>query len=367
MANKSQPSAAANVEPVLNREEDIVLREQILQGLQLGTICKNRDFYGELQHADLQHELLGNLPELSARAIANLNRLLTAFPTYSGPNRLVRAAQSSVAAVHAQATAFADSIAAQKHQAKVANAVFNEVAAKHEAFKQKERERRARSQRARDNGQTTITSHIMRGGVAKAPPTSSKASSKSASSSRAGSAPAQSRGFRSSTPNVKAAEAEPKKEVITVSDSSDSEKKTAPRRSPRLGGAAAQTEDKMEVTSNSSPSSSDVPLEQTDGNVATMSSGSSTGSSPKKSAFSFFRNIVDNTAEEAVILAEKHADQERGVEFADSWGPISHIPHHDNLGEHRAAMSDLAEDRPASEDMEEETSSPLDLTIKRIM
>ena len=166
---------------------------------------------------------------------------------------------------------------------------------------------------------------------------------------------------------MKAAEAETKKEVITVSDSSDSEKKTAPRRSPRLGGAAAQTEDKMEVASNSSPSSSDVPLEQTDGNVATMSSGSSTGSSPKKSVFDFFRNVINNTAKEAVILAEKHSDQERGVEFADHWGPISHIPHHDNLGEHRAAMSDLAEERPASEEMEEETASALDLTIKRIM
>ena len=316
MANSNQLPAphSSNLDPGLNREEDIVLREQILQGLQIGTISKNRDFYGELQHADLQHELLGNLPELFARAIANLNRLLTAFPTYSGPNRLVRTAQSSVAAVHAQASALADGLAAQKHQAKVANAVFNEVAAKHEAFKQKERERRARSQRARDHGQTTLTAHIMRGGVAKAHP----GPSKSTSTSRAGSAPAQSRGFRSSTPVVKATEPEPKKEVITVSDSSDSEKRPAPRCSPRLGGAAAPAEDKMEVTSNSSPSSSDVPLEQTDGNVATMSSGSSSGSSPpKKSVFDFFRNVMNHTAEEAVIRAEQHSDQERGVEFAD--------------------------------------------------
>ena len=365
MANSNQlpPAHSSNSDPGLNREEDLVLREQVLQGLQIGTISKNRDFFGELQHADLQFELLGNLPELSARAIANLNRLLTAFPTYSGPNRLVRTAQSSVAAVHAQASALADGLAAQKHQARVANAVFNEVAAKHEAFKQKERERRARSQRARDHGQTTLTSHIMRGGVGKAHPTSSKSTT-----TRAGSAPAQARGFRSSTPVVKSTEPQPKKEVITVSDSSDSEKKVAPRRSPRLGGAAASSEDKMDVASNSSPVSSDAPLEQTDGNVATMSSGSSSGSPPKKSDFDFFRNIIENTAEEAVIRAEKHADQERGVCFADSWGPISHIPHHDNpLGEQRAASSDDAEQTPASEGMEEGSDSALDLTIKRIM
>ena len=120
--------------------------------------------------------------------------------------------------------------------------------------------------------------------------------------------------------------------------------------------------------SNSSPGSSDAPLEQTDGNVATMSSGSSSGSPPKKSEFNFFRNIIENTAEEAVIRAEKHADQERGVCFADSWGPISHIPHHDNpLGEQRAASSDDAEQGPASEGMEEGSDSALDLTIKRIM
>ena len=77
---------------------------------------------------------------------------------------------------------------------------------------------------------------------------------------------------------------------------------------------------------------------------------------------------MNHTAEEAVIRAEKHSDQERGVEFADHWGPISHIPHHDNpLGEHRAAMSDEAEKGPASKDMEDEAASALDLTIKRIM
>ena len=75
---------------------------------------------------------------------------------------------------------------------------------------------------------------------------------------------------------------------------------------------------------------------------------------------------MSDTAKEAVTWAENQPDQERGVEFADHWGPISHIPHHDHpLGEHRAAMSDEAEQ--ASEGMEDEASSALDLTIKRIM
>ena len=165
---------------------------------QVHTISKARDFHGEMLYADLQCELLGNLPNSSARAIENLNQLLTAFPTYNGPHRLLRPAQSSIATVHAQATALADSLMAQKHQCRITAAVIKEVAAKHEAVRQNEREGRARSQRQRDHGQTTMTSHIMRGAVNKPPPPPTKAPMPS--TSRSGSALAASPGFWSSPP-----------------------------------------------------------------------------------------------------------------------------------------------------------------------
>ena len=180
MASKSLP---------LNKEEDLILRELILQGVASGKISKHRDFQAEKEYADLQRDLLADLPQVSGAALGNLNRMLSAFPTYSGAHRLVRSAQSSVSVVHAKCMSLADTLEAQSAQATVAVAVMQEINAKHEAARLKERERRARSQRHR-GGQQTITSHLLRGPVLR-PPGPVASTSGVTRTTRATSAPAQ--------------------------------------------------------------------------------------------------------------------------------------------------------------------------------
>ena len=145
----------------INKEEEILLANLLEQDMLNGRIHRGRDFVGESQSFDQQCELIGDLPDCSGAALDSLNRLLTAFPSYSGPNRLVRAAQAQVAVVHAKAASFVDHMKAGKAQARVAVKVAQKIEAKKEAERAKDREKRARAMRARENQPSVAT--LMRG------------------------------------------------------------------------------------------------------------------------------------------------------------------------------------------------------------
>ena len=350
----------------LNREEDLVLKDIISQGILNGTISRHKNFQDELAYAELQRELLGELPAASSEAINNLNRLLTAFPAYSPPHRLVRAAQASVSKVHAASNALADSIVSMEHQARVAIVVMKELAAKHEAFKQKERERRARSQRQRDTNQTTIMSHMVRGGLPRAAPVTPALTR--TTSIRTSSAPANpSRGFRSSTP----APAPPPRSqtgttavetIVVSSDSSEHAvpaKKMKPRRSPRLENAASAAEAAETPVESGSPSEASSTHSFSATNIDGAMSNSSSATSPMPSsshnahpltAFDFFKNVMEDAVSCAVREVEILHEQARIESFPEPMG-----------------RSELGEERALANDIKEETVSPVDLTISKLM
>ena len=360
----------------LNREEDLVLKDIISQGILNGTISRHKNFQDELAYAELQRELLGELPGASSEAINNLNRLLTAFPAYSPPHRLVRAAQASVSKVLAASNALADSIVSMEHQARVAIVVMKEITAKHEAYKQKERERKARSQRQRDTNQTTIMSHMVRGGLPRAAPITPGLTR--TTSTRTLSAPANpSRGFRSSTP----APAPPpssqtgKTAVETILVSSDSSenavpaKKMKPRRSPRLESAASAAEAAEAHVESGSPSEASSTRsfggQNLDGAMSSSSSATSptTSASPLPSsskdarplsAFDFFHSVMGDVAECAMREVEIIREQARIEAIAE--------PLHSPIG-----RSDLGEQRAEANDVKNEEICPVDLTISKLM
>ena len=336
------------------------MKEILTQGLITGTISKHKNFNEELQYATLQRELLGDLPELTNKALKRLNRLLSTFPSYSAPHRLVRSAQASVSAVQAAVLAFVESLASQEHQARVAVAVMRDLTAKQEAKQAKERERRARSARNRDHAQTSIVSHMMRGSMPLTPkvaPTTTPAATPYVP--RSTSAPAhQSRGFRSSTP-APPRQAQGKTAVDAILVSSDSSeaavpaKKSKPRRSPRLEAATATAE---HASGSSSPS--DAAQEcNLDGALSTASSGTaSSGATPTSpprttsmSAFNFFRDVLGDAADAAVRECEILREQARISSL-----PSPTFPH----------SSDVAEMKMEHLD---EADNAVDLTITRLM
>ena len=340
----------------LDREEDLVLKDLILQGVNSGSISKFRDFEAELSFADLQRDLLADLPELSCEALQDLNKLLSAFPTYSGPYRMARAAQSKISVVHAKAMAFVETLEAQKRQARVAVIVMKEVAAKSEAHRLKERERRARSQRQREAGQTSITSHIIRGPLPRQGPSTSQSltRSKSAASLPKSSSKSTSKAstFKTSTPldiRPEDKEVKIKQEIIVLSsDSSDGiapSKKAKPRRSPRFEAA--------EEDANNN--------EQLDGAASGRSSQTTTSMSPspKYSSLEFFTNILGETVEDAVREVEILREQaRRDLQVEVNQG-------RSEAGEVRAEASDRNE-YPVDR-MEEREDAAVDLTINKLM
>ena len=310
-------------ETPLNREEDLVLKSIIHQGVASGKISKNRDFDSELLHAIQQKELLGDLPKSSGEALLNLNRLLSAFPTYSGPYRMVRAAQAMVSTIHAKTMAFAETLDIQKKQARVAVLVMQEVNAKTEANRLKERERRQR-QRQRELVQSSITSHLIRGPLPRGGPLPGPPPLKESRR------PA-SRTFKTSTP---AQQPPPVKQEVIILSSDSSEgaptavKKSKPRRSPRF-----DTEDNAGDN-------------QIDGAASTRSEPTPSPSpSPKMTAIDFFTDILGNTVSEAVREVEILREQaRRDQEVEEAKG-------HSAAGELRAERSDQQE-------------YPMDLTIQ---
>ena len=316
-------STPSTEETPLNREEDLVLKSIIHQGVASGKISKNRDFDSELLHAIQQKELLGDLPQSSGEALLNLNRLLSAFPTYSGPYRMVRAAQAMVSTIHAKTMAFAETLEIQKKQARVAVIVMQEVNAKTEANRLKERERRQR-QRDRELVQSSITSHLIRGPLPRGGPLPGPPSLKESRR------PAT-RTFKTSTPAQQPLPI--KQEVIVLSsDSSDGaptkKSKAKPRRSPRFDtegdGAGNQVDGAASTRSEPTPSLSP---------------------SPKMTAIDFFTDILGNTVSEAVREVEILREQaRRDHEVEEATGPSA-------AGELRAERSDQQE-------------YPMDLTIQ---
>ena len=344
MSSPTEPASCAN----LNREEDLVLKDLLLQGINSGKISKGRNFEDELLTADLQIELLADLPALSGEAQKDLNRLLSAFPTFSGPYRMARAAQAKISVVHAKTMAYLETLEAQKRQARVAVIVMKEVAAKSEANRLKERERRARSQRQRETGQTSIMSHVIRGPLPRAGPSTSQALTRSKTLHPKTTAKTST--FKTSTPSgvhPSDEEVQIKQEIIVLSsDSSDGaapSKKAKPRRSPRF-----------EVTEDANNN------EQLDGAASSRSSATtSLNPSPQYSSLEFFTNMLGDSVEQAVREVEILREQaRRELEVEVAMG-------HSEAGEHRAEKSD-ANEYPADK-MDNRQDDAVDLTIHKLM
>ena len=355
----SAVASGSNAPMDLNREEDIVLREILTQGVLTGSISKHKNFQEELQYAELQRELLGDLPELTNKALKRLNRLLSTFPSYSAPHRLVRSAQASISAVHAAVLAFVESLASQEHQARIAVAVMRDLAAKQEAKQQKERERRARSARQRDHTQPSMMSHIVRGSL----PVTPKVAPVTPATPyipRASSAPAhQARGFRSSTPAAPRQPTQGKTAgdpIVVSSDSSETAvpaKKSKPRRSPRLEANVAASAAAENASGSSSPMSDAAQGCNLDGACSTTTSSASTPPSPSQiaplSAFNFFKDIMGDAADAAIREVEILREQARISSL-----PSPTFPVRSELGEIKMEQNDAAEDA-------------IDLTITRLM